>query len=146
LRVVPVFTRGSDVAIPKDALAVVVPVPTPRLQSGDLFMAEPRFHGGVGVYRADVADSWSREVRVRSAEAEPVRLRLGTSVWRVSRVLPHGGVVFRLLVGPIQSVVLVLAGFGLIVWAEARRHRRGSAPRGVPMSVTNATVGEMGLW
>jgi hypothetical protein len=113
----------------------------------------------------DLHDSWNREFRVdRVSGSEPARrgragdddvLVLPAVVGRVSRTVPYLGTLFGLLVGPVQAIVLVVAGVALVAWSYgdrpelppdpgARQRRRGRHSRVAGVRAAAAAVALVG--
>ena len=46
----------------------------------------------------------------------------------MSRDIPYAGIPMRLLAGPLQALVLVALGIGVIARAESRRNRQRRGP------------------
>ncbi len=123
MRVVPVGAQGSDVKISGDALVMLEPVPVLQLKEGDVFLARPRKDSEVMMFRITSLDSWTHAAVVRDPKGRQVTMHLGNKAWRLSGTVPYGGALFRLLVGPIQSGLLILAGLIMIAKSEAQRRR-----------------------
>ncbi len=120
-RVLPVMATGSQVHLDDGSLAVVVPVPVKAVRAGDLIFFVGA--GDTGSIRKVVRinDSWKHEVLVDRRGKGTQNAQLPATVGRVSRVLPYGGWVFRLLVGPIQAVLMMVGGLLMVVMSQFRR-------------------------
>ncbi len=116
--------RGAGVRVPRDAVAVVVPVRPSQLREGDTVVARvaPATHSGL--FRVQAVDSWTHAVYARDGHDKVVELKLGHQAGRVSRVIPHAATPFRLLTGTTQGIVLVLLSALLVARAAWQRRRR----------------------
>jgi hypothetical protein len=82
---------------------------------------------GATLYRITaIIDSANAKVNVIDEHNQVQSVALPAKVWRVSHVLPYSGMPLRLLAGPVQAALLVLAGIGIIAQAERRRHAAGT--------------------
>ena len=164
-RVVPVTSTGELVDVAEGSIVLLTPTPAQSLQPGDtVFLgteADPNaLRRVVGIY-----DSWNREFRVdrvsgsesapgaRAGDDEVVVLP--AMVGRVTRSVPYLGRVFEVLVGPVQAIVLVVAGSALVAWSygsgpelppdsRARRWRRGRRTRVAGAGAAAAAVAVVG--
>ncbi len=123
-----VHRNGAQTGVAHDDAVLLVPVPALEVKAGDrVVIGQP----GVGatLFRiSGVTDSTNAKVNVVDAHSQVQEVALPAKVWRVSRVLPYSGVPLRLLAGPVQAALLVLAGIGIIAQAERRRHAAGATP------------------
>jgi spore coat-associated protein N len=123
-RPLPVDERGADVHVARSSIAVVVPVPLRSLHEGDIVLAQPARGHKDALYRVSAVDSWTHQPIVQTDQGHQTSLSLGDSVWRVSTVVPFGGTLYRLLVGTLQAILLLLACMALVARAAVQRRRR----------------------
>jgi hypothetical protein len=122
-RVVPAPSALAHTHYDDGDLVVAVPVSARRIEPGDVVVVRNKHEHGL--FRVDsIVDSFG--ARVRFAGDPPNRTRrLHSTMWRVSGRVPRLGQLFALLVGPIQSALLILCGFALVYLSERRRSRAG---------------------
>jgi hypothetical protein len=127
-RFVPTPDRSNGTAYASSDLLVVVPVPSQRVKVGDVIIASNK-HEHALLRIEQVVDSEGPVVRFANDPSNAPR-RLGANVWRVSRSVPYLGAGLGLLAGPMQGILFVLVGFGLIIRAEFGRGRDAVPPTG----------------
>ncbi len=113
---------GAQTGIAHDDAVLLVPVPALSVKATDrVVIGEPGT--GATLFRiSGVIDSTNGKVNVVDPNNQVEAVALPAKVWRVSHVLPYSGLPLRLLAGPVQAALLVLAGIGVIAQAERRRH------------------------
>lgn len=134
----PAMDSGGDVGIPSSSAVFLVPVPSLKINAGDVICVRVGKHHPPTLFRVrHVVDSFAGKVEVFDARGKPQILEMPSTTWRVSRVTPFVGMPLRLLANPIPAVVLVLVGILLIAQGEHRRRprRRDRRKRGRPDSM-----------
>ncbi|MGQ0823552.1 MAG: hypothetical protein ACT4OX_00740 [Actinomycetota bacterium] len=121
-RVVPVYGAGDQTNVGRGDLVMLVPMPAVSVQEGDkVFFSISGERPAVRTV-IELQDSWKRQVAVDVGNGELRSVQLPPTVPRVTRVVPHAGWVFGLLVGPIQAIFLVANGILLIALSQRRPH------------------------
>ena len=117
-RVVPAPSASAHTGYAKGDVVVAVPVPARRIEVGDIVVVKNKHEHGL--FRVEkVVDSSAAQVRFVGDPPKETR-RLHATMWRVTGHVPWVGHLFALLVGPIQSALLVVAGFVLVFYSERR--------------------------
>ena len=122
-QVLPVDDAPPGTRFGSGTAAFVVPSPALSLDADDVVYVSVDGRSGQFSRVVAVVDSWERRVELERPDGRREQAVLPPTVWRVSRVVPYVGVVFDLLVGTAQSIVLVAVGVALIASAEIRRAR-----------------------
>jgi hypothetical protein len=118
-RVVPAPSVLAHTGYAKGDLVVAAPMPARRIEAGDVVVVKNKTEHGL--FRVEeVVDSFSSQVRFAGDPPDRTRT-LHATMWRVNGRVPWLGQPFALLAGPVQSAVLVLAGFALVYFSERRR-------------------------
>lgn len=129
-RVLPVTSTGALVDVAEGSIVLLTPTPAQSLQPGDTVFLSTETDPNALRRIVELHDSWNREFRVdRVSGSEPGQraragdddvLALPAVVGRVSRSVPYLGTWFELFVGPVQAIVLVVAGVALVAWSYGR--------------------------
>jgi hypothetical protein len=126
IRLAPAPERVTGTQYSSSDLVVVVPVPVQKLRVGDVIIV--RNKDEKALLRVDnVIDSVGPQVHMAGDPPERVR-KLSGSAWRVRTTVPFVGLGMGFLAGPIQGILLSVAGFALVVRAEVRRSRETAPP------------------
>jgi hypothetical protein len=118
-RFVPTPAQPSGTAYASSDALVVVPVAALRIEPGDAIVAQDRRTRSL-LRVEQVVDRDGPTVRIANDPPGATR-RLTGRVWRVTASVPGLGSGLGRLGGPIPGVLLMVAGFGLIVRAERVR-------------------------
>jgi len=122
-QVLPAQSVGDHVSFEAGSLVIVEPIDARLLDAGDEIYVQ--LDGADGGFRnvVSIVDSWERKIELNGRNGERHIVEMPPKAWRVSRVIPYAGIPLGILVGPIQSIALVVFGLGLIVSAEWKRSR-----------------------
>jgi hypothetical protein len=125
-RLVPTPARNGGTSYSKSDLLVLVPTASQRLRVGDVIIAKHQNEHSL-LKVSQIVDTDGPVVRFANDSSDQPR-RLGGNTWRVAGSMPLLGLPLNLLAGPIQSIVLCLAGLALIMRAEFGRARYLGSP------------------
>jgi hypothetical protein len=134
--VVPVEHTGRNTEVPPAAVAFVVPVASRSVHAGDQIYIRARRHSAPSLRRvSDVVDSFKSRMRLDGTEPDDPTVQLAATTWRVRTLIAYLGFLLRLIVGPIQSAVLIIGGAALLLIGERDRLWRGRSPGGAARRV-----------
>jgi hypothetical protein len=122
--IVPVDKPGTHASAPRGALAVVVPKPARMVRDGDTIFvaapgAAPRFEHVLYVH-----DDAQGIVQVETRKPGGLSVALPQTAWRSAGFVGGLGLIYMLLVGPVQCILLLCIGLGLLAYAERDGLRR----------------------
>ena len=117
--------HATDVHISSSDAVFGAPVPYDALAPGDIVVAQlPHTHRPTVLRISSFVDKNRQHAVVRDVHGTPQQVWLPHTVWRVQKRIPAMGLVMRVLVGPIQCLLLAIVGVALILYGEWSRHPR----------------------